>query len=153
MSVGPFFCVYLRPLWRMFAEPAGAEEQALGHPKFWRKLCKDVVAPHYGIRDAKTIRILSDLCYAMPRGRCSRPLTRRGQSTQGWVAYHGGDFPLAKDIKDGSDAIYSAFGLGPDQVRFVCDDHERMQFDDQWRIQELIGPVPYDGGPCEGNQA
>ena len=144
MSVGPFYCIYLRPLWRIVAKATDSDADFLGHPTFWRGLCKDVIAPHYGIRDKKTLGVLNDLCYAMPRGRCSQALSRRGKPMQEWTIYHGGDFPDAEAIEKAATAIYSAFNLvDRSQVKIRYDEHERMLSDDQQRMQQIIGPVPY----------
>jgi len=139
MSVGPFYCVYLRPRWRLFAIAADSESETLGHPSFWRLLCNEVIAPHYRIRNKKS---LSELCYGMPRGRCAQALSRRGKAMQAWTIYHGGDFPSTKSVV-GSDAILAVFKLKKANVKFMFDVHETMQADDQVWIQQIIGPVPY----------
>ena len=141
MSVGPFYFIYLRPKWKLFAKPADNDAEFFGHPKFWRGLCKDVIAPHYGIQDERMVKTLSELCYAMPRGRCSQPLSRRGKLMDSWTIYHGGD--VTGGFQKNSAAIIRSFGLKRGQVRFVLDEHETMQADDQQRIQKIIGPVPY----------
>lgn len=144
MSVGPFYCIYLRPIWRIVAKPEETEEAALGHSEFWRILIKDVVAPHYEVQNKVQIRSLSDLCYAMPRGRCSRALSDRGTPMHELTIYHGGDFPDAESIEHAATAIYAAFKLvDHSQVQFRYDEHERMQSDDQQRLQQIIGTVPY----------
>src|SRR5437762_1764122 len=82
----------------------------LVHPEFWRGLCNDVIAPHYRIQ-GKAARILSDLCYSMPRGRCSLTVARRDSSVQSWAIYHGGDAPGTAGINGHLKAILRAFNL------------------------------------------
>ena len=146
MSVGPFYLLYLKPNWMLIAKPAAIEADTLGHPEFWRSLCVEFLAPHYAIKSERRIKALSELCYAMPRGRCAMLLQKRSTAPKKWAIYNGGDFSAWIRIK-AQNQIIRAFGLESENklgnVAFVSDEHEVMQADDQLRIQRIIGPVPY----------
>ena len=143
MSVGPFYFVYLRPRWKLYAKPTDSEAETLGHPEFWRQLCTDQFAPHYSIRDERVIIRLRELCYAMPRGRCSQDLRRRKASPALWTIYHGGDFPDGHSNEHWAAAILAAFNMKKCQAQFTFDEHETMQADDQERLQQIVGRIPY----------
>lgn len=146
MSVGPFYLLFLDPAWKLFAQPADSETDTLGHPDFWRRLCAEILAPHYGIKTEKSIKALGELCYAMPRGRCAMLLQKRPTAPKKWAIYHGNDLP-AEVRAMFQKQIITAFGLESElkkeNVAFASDEHEVMQPDDQLRIQRIIGPVPY----------
>jgi hypothetical protein len=139
--VGPWYYLYLRPRWRLCADPVCLEEETLGHPKFWKRLVAEFLAPHYGIKSAKKIALLEEICYGMPRGRCSQWIERRGLGS--WTLYHGSDFPSKLKPEAERMKLLNIFGLRGNEVKVIVDDHEMMQSDDQRRLQEIIGPIPY----------
>jgi hypothetical protein len=144
--VGPWYWVYLRPRWRLFAAPVRAEQETIGHPEFWRQIVVGFLAPHYGVTNPRKIEMLAQLCYSMPRGRCAMPMRRPGHPPS-WAVYHGGEFPAGSDPENLKRTLLRRFGLTTEAkrggVRFVLDEHEIMQDDDQRRLQRIIGPVPY----------
>jgi hypothetical protein len=143
--VGPWYWIYLRPCWRLFAAPAEHEEETLGHVEFWRQLATGVFARHYGLAPKK-IAVAQDLCYAMPRGRCARRTPKR-QTDRTWALYEGGDLPKGLRPAKERRLLLAKFGLRAEardgNVEFVHDEHEVMQEDDQLRLQRIIGAVPY----------
>jgi len=146
-SIGPWYWLYLRPFWRLVAHPVNSEADNLDHPEFWRRLCVEIIAPHYSIKTPKKLEVLAQLCYAMPRGRCSKTLLRRGSGAQSFILCYGRDFPTGVTEESAKKALLKYFGLmAADRrgiVKMAFDEHERMLVDDCARIQEIIGAVPY----------
>lgn len=75
-------------------------------------------------------------CYTgIPRGRIMEPKDRQGD----WIVAHGGDFPLDEYRGD----IFSDFSLHDaaqiGKVRFVVENHEKMDRSDREEIEASLG--------------
>jgi len=102
---------------------------SLQHDEMWGKWADTILGRNsigYGVRDA----------YAgLPRGRVVKELSNKGSETGRWFILHGDDTP----ISDGLELVASAFNIPPDKMKFVYDDHERVQVHDYRAVMGELG--------------
>ena len=127
---GPWYWVYLRPYWELFAAPARNQEESQDHPHFWRETVAPRLAEHYKI-SSRQLPALNETPYGLPRGRVSN--TRIGGVTN-WNLWHGNDLPKEIPIRSAFGMILDAFNLRPAMtaktVRQCFDEHEQMLIED-----------------------
>lgn len=93
-----------------------------GHVEMWGAVL-DQIARAWGKQREPLGKALGDCCYALPRGRVTRP----GRQ---FLVLHGDDAPYP----DWLERVLVAFQLQRSLVRLLPDEHERMLRADQLKL-------------------
>jgi hypothetical protein len=134
---GPFYWLRLGTRTVLKAMPCPANSlESMDHPDFWEAIVDMYIVPFYGIKDARLVRELKNVPYAMPRGRVvmmKRPL----DSTKQFVVYSWEKMtnPQKKQVVE-EFGLASQFMAG--LVRFVPDEHEGIIQADNARFEALV---------------
>jgi len=141
-KTGIWYYLWLKPKWKLWTYTY--EDKHPSHLEAWQILAEDI-ANHYNLSDEK-LEELKEVPYGLPRGRVDNniPDFPTFFTSNKWYILHGDDFPLSKagEIK----RIVSIFNLVyvVNDVEVKVIGHEMMDPKHQERIQEILGPIPYD---------
>lgn len=152
-SQGMWYYLYLKPKWvRVIIK--SREYGHYQHVDFWDKYIVHKLIDYYAL-SREELNFLSDLSYSMPRGRVSYSgrslsdieIVGMQELEDTWYMDYGNDIPSPLNPESEKRKLISGFNLtGPannDKVVFRKVPHEMMIPEEQKKMQELIGHVPY----------
>ena len=144
-KLGIWYYLWLKPKWKLWTMPLGAEDRPWTHPEAWEVLAEDL-GKHYQL-DQERVELVKGLHYALPRGRVDTKELETGKQLGRITLYHGDDFPSGLSREGELKRIIAQFDLTKlalhDQIDALFARHKTMDANQQRMLQEVIGPIPY----------
>jgi hypothetical protein len=134
---GIYYVVFHPSGWQLMARKFGQDDET-DHATWWEERLASWLAAEWagklGVRSDQLAAVLRDHHYSFPRGRVSRAAN--------FLVLHGAD--LKHFMKVTKRSIESEFGVRG-QCRWLFDDHEQCQKEDQEAVCRLLGIHPLWG--------